>query len=223
MTQSDRALEILRAAAGPVPVSDLKAAGVSPETLRRMVEAGTAERPAAGHYALAGRVSVADLDWVAFALQVPEGVIGLLTAAVHHGMTQEMPAHMQAFVPRNRSGGIRLGGDSSAYVDTVAPRNPLYLEEGIETVVLSGTAVRVTGRERTLVDLFQFSPFSGRTTERNARVPEESFLESLSRCVADPGFSFDAVHDIAAAFGCEERLRPFTKTSRYDAPRQPGF
>ncbi len=222
MTQSQVALEILESARGAVPLSVFKEAGVYPETLRRLVEAGRIERPAAGHYALAGRIDILDTDWVAFALQVPEGVIGLLTAAVHHEMTQEMPAFLQAFGPRTRAGRLTLGGDSGASVDLVTSRNALHLTEGVILVEKSGVPIRVTSKERTLVDMFLFSPFNSRTTDRSARIPEETFLDSLSRCGDDPDFSFDLFHEIAEVFGCDDQVKPLTKTSRYAAPKPMG-
>jgi hypothetical protein len=222
ITQPQAALSILESARGAVPLSDFKAAGVNPETLRRLVEAGRVDRPAAGHYALAGRIDILDIDWVAFALQVPDGVIGLLTAAVHHEMTQEVPAFLQAFGPRSRAGRLTLGGDSGAMVDVVTSRNEKHLTEGVVLVEKSGVPVKVTSKERTLVDLFLFSPFNSRTTDRTARIPEETFLESLSRCVDDADFSFDLFHEIAETFGCDDQVKPFTKMSRYSAPRSMG-
>lgn len=221
MKQSEIALTLLDRAAGAVPLEALRAAGVSPETLRRMLSNGTIERPASGHYALPGRIDVMDLDWVAFSLQVPEGVLGLLTAATHHGITQELPVHLHAFVPRTRSGHFRLGGDSGASVDVVMSRHDRYLTIGVEEVVKSGHTVRLTTKERTLVDLFLFSPFNSRTTDRSVRIPEETFLESLSRCVEDDTFSFEVFHEIAETFGCDDQITPYTKTSRYDFPRGP--
>jgi hypothetical protein len=223
MSQSELALSILEEARGAVALSVLKEAGIYPETLRRLMEAGRIERPAAGHYALAGRIDILDVDWVAFALQVPDGTLGLLTAAVHHDMTQELPSFLQGFVPRTRAGRLTLGGDSGASVDVVTSRNPLHLTEGVISVEKSGTPVRVTSKERTLVDLFLFSPFNSRSTLRTTRIPEETFLESLSRCVDDPEFSFDDFHGLAETFECDDQVRPFTKTSRYAAPRSPGF
>ncbi|WP_372353009.1 type IV toxin-antitoxin system AbiEi family antitoxin domain-containing protein [Pararhizobium sp. BT-229] len=222
MTQSQAALTILESARGAVPLAVFKEAGVYPETLRRLVEAGRVERPASGHYALAGRIDILDIDWVAFSLQVPEGVIGLLTAAVHHEMTQELPSYLQAFIPRSRQGRLTLGGDSGAMVDVVTSRNPLHLTEGVVVVEKSGVPVKVTSKERTLVDMFLYSPFNSGRTDRSARIPEETFLDSLSRCVDDPDFSFDAFNVLAEAFGCDDQVRPFTKTSRYVAPRPSG-
>jgi predicted transcriptional regulator of viral defense system len=215
-------LSILETASGVVPLAVLKDAGVYPETLRRLVEAGRIQRPAAGHYALAGHIDILDIDWVAFSLQVPDGVIGLLTAAVYHEMTQEMPSKLQAFVPRNRQGCLTLGGDSGASVDVVTSRNPLHLTDGIVVVEKSGVRVNVTSKERTLVDMFLYSPFYSRTTDRTVRIPEETFLDSLSRCVDDTDFSFDTFDVLAKTFGCDDQLRPFTKTSRYVAPRSFG-
>jgi hypothetical protein len=222
MTQSKKALSILEAATAAVSLPFLKSAGVRSETLRRLVDSGQVERPAVGHYALPGRIDILDVDWVAFALQVPDGVVGLMTAAVHHEMTQEMPPYLQAFVPRSRGGRLVLGGDSRAKVDAIHSRNDLHLSEGIVSVLKSGTDIRVTSKERTLVDLFLFSPFNSRTSDRNARIPEETFLESLSRCVNDDDFCFERFHEIAEAFECEDQILPFTKTSRYAAPGLSG-
>ena len=130
MSQSQVALSILASARGAVALLVLREAGVHPETLRRLVEAGQAERPASGHYALAGRIDVLDIDWVAFALQVPDGAIGLLTAAVHHEMTQELPSHLQAFVPRSRSGRLTLGGDSRGGRRCRGVEEPASSEQG---------------------------------------------------------------------------------------------
>ena len=224
MKQSDIARSILEKAQGMVKLQVFKDSGVSPETLRRMVEAGIVERPASGHYALAGRIDIMDIDWVAFSVQVPGGVIGLLSAAVHHGMTQEVPPYLQAFVPRTKTWGrFRLGGDSGAIVDLVSSRREEHFELEVIEVLRSGYPVKVTSPERTLVDLFMFSPFYSGTTERTARIPEETFLESLGRCVDNEAFSFQTLHDIAVELGCDEQIGVFTKTARYAGLRSPGM
>ena len=213
--QADIACDILKNAEGAVAFQVFKDAGVSNETLRRLVLQGVAEKPAARHYALHGRIDILDADWVAFSLQVPDGVIGLLSAAVHHEMTQELSAHPQAFVPRSRTNSITLGGDSGAYFETISSRNKNHLSEGVETVIKSGTPVRITSKERTLLDLFIFSPFNSRTTASTARIPEETFLDSLAKCVDDTDFSFDKFHTLAAVFECSSRVAPYTKTLRF--------
>jgi hypothetical protein len=221
--QSFIALRLLEASPVALSVNVLKKAGVAPETLRRMVEAGSLIRPTSGYYALDGRIDVVDLDWVAFSLQEPDGIIGLLTAAVHHGITQEVPAFMQAFVPRTRPCSFRLGGDSGAMVDVVSSRNSRVFSQGIETVVKSGHPIKITSKERTLLDLFLFSPFCSRTTQRSARIPEETFLDALSRCEEDDDFSFKTFHELAGDFGCDDQITPLTKTSRFTAARSPGM
>jgi hypothetical protein len=75
----------------------------------------------------------------------------------------------------------------------------------VEIVRRSGVPVRVTAKEKTLLDLFLFSPFHTGSAHRGARIPEEIFLEALARCVDDPGFYFDMFHEIAAVFRCEKK------------------
>lgn len=224
MSQSDEAYRLVTEKGGPVSLSEFLVAGVAATTLGRMVKAGVLEKPAAGHYALAGSVDFMDADWVAFALQVPRGVIGLFTAAVHHGITQEMPPYLQAFVPRERGSRVILGGDSSSTrVEAVISRNELHLTEGVEVLRRSGTDIAITSKERTLLDMFLFSPFNTATTERSARVPEESFLDALRRCTEDEAFSFDRLGELGETFKCEDRLRLFTKTARYDRAQSMSF
>lgn len=222
-SQTEIALSILESSEGAVALGKFTDAGIRNEALRRLVERGDAVRPAAGFYALPGRIDPLDADWVAFALQVPDGVVGLLSAATHYDMTQELVAYPQAFAPRKRGGGrIRLGGDSGVVFDVVSSRNPLHLSEGVETIVLSATPIRITSRERTLVDLFLFSQFHSGATAASARIPEESFLDALDRAGHDPAFSFDRFHEIARAFGVDGQIRPLTKTWRRSAAPSPG-
>jgi hypothetical protein len=60
-------------------------------------------------------------------LRVPEGVIGLQTAAVYHEMTERLPAHLQASVPRSRAGRLRLTHGSEEIIDTVTSRTHFIL------------------------------------------------------------------------------------------------
>ena len=215
--QSELAYNMLKEAEGAVSAKLLEAKGVSNETLRRLVKKGVAEKVAAGHYALSGRIDILHSDWVAFSLQVPRGVIGLLTAATYHDITQELCAYHQAFVPRTRANNITLGGDSGAKFETVSSRNDDYLDIGVDTITLSGTPIRITSKERTLLDLFIFSPFNSSTTDASARIPEETFLDALARCADDADFSFDRFHELANKFGCSSKVTPFTKTLRFGA------
>ena len=214
-SQGSVAIAMLEEASGAVSVEEFQRAGVARTTVQRLVDGKMAVRVAVGHFALPGKIDIMDEDWVAFALQVPRGVLGLLTAAVHHEMTQEHAVALQAFVPRDRGTRVKLPGNT--LLTLITSRNPDFLEAGVETLRRSGTDIRVTSKERTLLDMFLFSPFNSATTKLTVKIPEESFLDSLNRCVVDPEFSFDELHELAETFGCASKIAPFTKTLRFGA------
>ncbi|WP_225040183.1 hypothetical protein [Rhizobium sp. T1473] len=125
-------------------------------------------------------------------------------------MTNEQPESIQAFVPRRHGGSVKIGGDCTERVDAISSRNPSFLTVGIDSVRLAGTDVRVTDKERTLVDLFIFSPLN-RVRAAAARATDQTFFDALQRCTANPDFSIDRLHDIADALGCSDRLVATTK------------
>ncbi|OWV85450.1 hypothetical protein [Rhizobium sp. R693] len=190
-----------------------------------MVTAGLIERPTVGFYALPGRIERQDIDWVAFSLRCPRGVIGLQSAALYHNMTDQRPGKLQAFIPRSRGLVVfRLDSVSQTTLDPIVSRNPFHLTLGVALVKRSGIAIRVTSKEKTLVDLFLFSEFKTITaSDRRVRVPEETVLEAMARCTRDSSFSFDTFHEIADAFGCAQKVLPFSKASQYIVGAPRGF
>jgi predicted transcriptional regulator of viral defense system len=214
MTSREKALEMLAQADGALALEEFTKHGIHHETLRRIVASEVAERPAYGFYSMVGKIDIVDLSWVGFALAVPDGVIGMLTAAVRHGMTQETPAFMQAFIPRKFGGEVKIGGDCNDEVDVISSRNEEALTFGVETIVISGTPVNITGKERTLVDLFIYSAFNN-VRASAARIPDETFLDCLERCCDDPSFSFERMHEIARRFGCDRRMNAVTKPFKF--------
>ncbi|RUU30395.1 type IV toxin-antitoxin system AbiEi family antitoxin domain-containing protein [Mesorhizobium sp. M6A.T.Ce.TU.016.01.1.1] len=104
-TQRDQARALLQDGS-LVRLRDLTTAGVSPETMARLVREGEVVRPARGLYQLAeampdGRRSIAEASAL-----VPKGVVCLTSALQFHDLTLQMPARS----PRRR----RPNGASSS-------------------------------------------------------------------------------------------------------------
>jgi predicted transcriptional regulator of viral defense system len=216
--QTATALAILSAAAGPITMDELEAAKVSRTTMQRLVQSGRAVRIGLGRFVLEGKIDADVEPLVSFALQVPGGVVALLSAAARHGMTEDLPAVLYGFVPRERGSRIRLA--SGHRIDVITSRNPDFLDVGIETTRIAGVDVSLTTKERTLVDLFLFSPLNTGIRQDTVRVPAETFMESLNRCTDDPGFDFDKFHLIVGIFGCAEKIAPFSKSMRFRAAKE---
>lgn len=147
--QSDRALMLLRSSA-VVRLRSFTAAGISPETLSRLVADGRVARPARGLY----RLTDADVDarhaLAMAAAQVPRGVVCLTSALQFHGLTTQMEPAVWI--------GIAQGGWTPKVTVPrlrVARFQPADLVEGVRRHLIDGVSVPVTEPARTVVDCFR--------------------------------------------------------------------
>jgi predicted transcriptional regulator of viral defense system len=76
---------------GLLRATELRAAGVMPTTIRRMVAAGDIVRLGRGLYQLAGAPADSQHDLALAAKRVPKGVICLTSALAFHGLTDQLP------------------------------------------------------------------------------------------------------------------------------------
>lgn len=99
-------------------------------------------------------------------------MIGLLTAALVHDLTDAFPRGAWLFVPKGGS-----PPRSAAFPVQVVQSVPWYLslkyddDNGIEARQVHGVTVRLTGLDRTVIDLWRYP----------RRIPEEFALEALRR------------------------------------------
>ena len=225
MNNSQKALDMVLRADGPVSSADLRAAGISSSTMKSLVNAGLVESPARGLFRNPAQGESLYSDWALLAFKYPQAVVCLLSAAAFHGMTQELPGTLTVAVPREMGGPPNMGGSFSPGIDTLMWRNPDMLELSVDIHRIDGVDVRITSPERTLVDLFRYSSFNSGMRGSSVRITDEMFLECLGRCNSEQidHFSFDSVAAIAREFGCYEAMRPYTKTMRYVRAEQPTF
>jgi predicted transcriptional regulator of viral defense system len=149
-SQKDRARHLLESH-GIMRLSELKARGIHPPTLSRLVEEGTVVRTSRGLYELAD----ADLDiahsLAEMAKRVPKGVICLISALQFHEITLQNP----------RSIWMAIGEkDRKPNVTHVAARFVRFgtkaLTLGVETRVIDSVPVRVFDPAKTVVDCFRY-------------------------------------------------------------------
>lgn len=226
MTTRDTALELLKAADGPMTMADLKKHGVTKTIMRSLIRANEVENPAWGVYRLASFETNVHSDWALVAKKYPKSVICLLSAASFHNMTQELPGKLSVAVPREMGGSPSMGANQwMLEIDTLMWRNPEMFEIGVDDHLIDGVNVKITSPERTLVDLFRYSTFNPSMRMDQVRITDEMFLESLNRTNSEnmEHFSFDTVAAIARTFKCYEAIRPYTKTVRYVRSEVPSF
>jgi predicted transcriptional regulator of viral defense system len=136
---------------GIMRLTELKAHGIHPPTLSRMVEEGTVVRTSRGVYELAD----AELDiahgLAEMAKRVPKGVICLVSALQFHEITLQNP----------RSIWMAIGEkDRKPNITHVATRfvrfGPNALTLGVATHTIDSVPVRIFNPAKTVVDCFRY-------------------------------------------------------------------
>ena len=97
--QRDTALHLL-GQRGLVRMPDLRAAGVGPETVARLVRDGTVVRVARGLYELADTIPDTRRSLAEASALVPKGVICLTSALQFHELTLQMPSAVWIAIDR---------------------------------------------------------------------------------------------------------------------------
>jgi len=146
-----QARQLFRQRGGALRTKEALAAGVHPRTLYAMHRNGELERLARGLYRLAELPTPTDPDLATVAKRVPQGVICLISALAHHGLTTQIPHVVDLALPRTAR---RPALDYPPL--RVFRFSGQAFEAGIETHVMDGVAVRIYSPEKTLADCFKF-------------------------------------------------------------------
>ena len=148
---TEKARQLFRDRGGTLRTSEALAAGVHPRTLYAMQSTGELERLSRGLYRLAGLPPLSDPDLATVAKRVPQGVICLISALAHHGLTTQIPHEVHLALPRTaRSPVLKY---PPLHVFRFAPQ---AFEAGVETRTIDGVPVRIYSPEKTLADCFKF-------------------------------------------------------------------
>lgn len=125
--------------------------GIHPRTLYELRARGEIERVARGLYRLASAPPLMSPDLVAVTLRAPLGVVCLISALSHHGLTTQiphaidlaLPSHAQA--PRMESIPLHIFWYSE----------PSY-SAGMETFTIDRVPVKMYSPEKTIADCFKY-------------------------------------------------------------------
>jgi predicted transcriptional regulator of viral defense system len=148
-TQRELAQALLRER-GILRLMELREAGVTAATLSRMERAGEVIRLSRGVYQLPDAHLDPNHSLAEAAKRVPKGVVCLVSALAFHGLTDQLPAKVwmaigaKGWAPQRDGTPIRI----VRFADSL-------LEDGIETHVIEGVAVRIFGAARTVADCFR--------------------------------------------------------------------
>lgn len=195
MTEADT----IRRAARRDRLLTADALGVSAAAMVRAEGEGTVERVVRGVYLGVGKPRGPLTEGAAWTLRHPGVVVGLLTAAVLHDLTDAFPRGTWLLVakgsspPRSR---VVLVEVVQVAPDRVDPAH--NAANGIVVVTVHGVKVRVTGPDRTVVDLWRYP----------RRISAEYALDALRRRVQARGFHLAAFARLARRLDAWDRLEP---------------
>ncbi len=131
--------------------SDLEAAGIPRRRLYSLLSEGKVEKLSRGLYVASRHRLTEHHALAAVCRRVPRAVICLLSALRFHGLTTQAPASVWIAIPDK----ARIPRVEHQRL-SICRFSPAALEEGVETHVLEGVPVRVTGAARTVVDCFRY-------------------------------------------------------------------
>lgn len=168
-----------------------------PSVLAALERDGHLRRVLHGVYVGVGHPVHRLIEGAAWMLRRPHAVIGLLTAAVYHDLTDAFARGTWLLVPAGTSAsGSRV---DAVNVVQVVPRSldPDHdVENGIRALEVHGVRTRITSPDRTVLDLFKYP----------RRIPREYALDALRRRVAAHDFDRPAFIRLAQRLDVWDKL-----------------
>ena len=135
---------------------DIRALGVPPSTLMRMVENGDVVQLARGLYQLPDTDFDAAHSLAEVARLVPKGVICLISALVYHGLTLQMPSRVWLALPQ----GTWRPQFAYPPLKTVHMARAA-ISAGVEHHEIEGVLVPIFSPAKTVADCFKFRSLVG--------------------------------------------------------------
>ena len=136
--------------------AEMSDAGVHPETLARLIEAGILIRVTRGLYQLTNAEITAPHDLAEVAKLVPKGVVCLISALQFHELTLQMPSRVWLAI------GAKARKPKIEYPALRVVRfGKQALSLGVEIHSIDGVSVPIFNPAKTVVDCFRFRKHVG--------------------------------------------------------------
>ncbi len=191
--------EAIRAAAASDQLLTAHALGVDHAAMSWMERSGIIRRVIPGVYVGAAHPTDRLVEVAAWTVKHPHAVGCLLTAAAFHDLTDAFARGTCLFVPfgtsppRSRVVPVHAVQVAPSLVD------PAHDDENdILRLVVHRHAVRLTGPDRTTIDLWKYP----------ARIPQEYALDALRRRLGATGFEMPRFARLAERLGVWSRIQP---------------
>ena len=196
MNYRARALSLTRAR-GIARARDYTAAGIPLIYVKRLTDSGELVRLGRGLYQDPERVGEDIAHNLAEAARaVPKGVVSLISALRHHGLTTQLPHAVWMTIPHKartpKAGGMPL---------EIVRATGEVLTAGVEHVEVEGVDVPIYGVAKTIADCFK----------HRRHVGEDVAIEALREALRQRKTTVSELMHYAKIDRVTERIRPYLK------------
>jgi predicted transcriptional regulator of viral defense system len=186
----------------PYTLKELDGLGYNRMRLSRLVRDGLLQSDARGIYRLPFDGANSErASWAARSIALPGSVFCLYSAAVYHGITENLGARTYM--------GIKGRRRSTAGVEFFTWKDTENFDVGIETLRIGSADVLVTNPARTLIDFFRYSHLGKSDKRMKKPVDPEALNDVVVRYMQKFGKPDINAHQIAKVFGVREELGNF--------------
>jgi predicted transcriptional regulator of viral defense system len=169
-------------------------AGLRPHLLSDLLQDGQIERTAPGVYRLREAAPLEFDAWLEAVLRVPQGVVCLLSAAMHHQLTTFVPNELFLAIP-NKAWRPRLEYPPIRYFYY----SQKVHEYGVEQHPIGNIKVPIYSPEKTVADLLRY----------RSKLGEGLFIEALKTLTEQPNFRVSKLMDAARACKVEKAMQHY--------------
>ena len=196
MNYRERVLRLTRAR-GIARARDYTAAGIPLIYVKRLTDSGELVRLGRGLYQDPERVGEDIAHNLAEAARaVPKGVVSLISALRHHGLTTQLPHAVWMTIPHKartpKAGGMPL---------EIVRATGEVLTAGVEHVEVEGVDVPIYGVAKTIADCFK----------HRRHVGEDVAIEALREALRQRKTTVSELMHYAKIDRVTERIRPYLK------------
>ena len=136
---------------GMLRTSDAIRLGIHPRTVYALRDSGEIEQVGRGLYRLSTAPPLTSPDLVPVAIRIPRGVVCLISALAHHGLTTQVPHTIDFALP----GHAQVPKIDGAPLRVFWYSEPSF-SAGVDVVIIDQVPVRVYSPEKTIADCFKY-------------------------------------------------------------------
>ena len=205
--------------------SELKELGIDRKVIRRLRDAECIHSVSQGRYCISDEYLVEPLEMneksfmledfsVALTHGGPDSFICLYPAAYWHDLGVDNNFQtITAGIPRSR-GTPAAHGDQYQFIRW---RQEDALKVGVVNAgSFRGEDIRITDKERTVVDLIRYSTLNSVQETSNLLIDEESAIEAVNRYIGSDGYRPAKLSEMAHTFGVGTQVDLFIKKASRD-------